>query len=184
MSHNHHAHYASQPNSFEEPWEGQLDVVGDRFELLSAYLDGEVSAKQRQQVQQWLDTDPEIQALHQQLLYLRQTVQALPIPEPDYSVEDLVDGVFAAESQRQQHRWLVWGSGAVAAVAVGALSLFTGSNRLTPRLAEQTEPEREKLMIAVSQPVVDIPAIAEPLNNANLLIPLDRPVVDIPQVTP
>jgi len=33
----------------------------DRFELLSAYLDGEVTAAQRQQVEDWLGNDPEVQ---------------------------------------------------------------------------------------------------------------------------
>ncbi len=35
----------------------------DRFELLSAYLDGEVTAAERRQIEQWLATEPEVQSL-------------------------------------------------------------------------------------------------------------------------
>uniref|UniRef100_A0ACD5GTL5 Anti-sigma factor family protein n=1 Tax=Desertifilum tharense IPPAS B-1220 TaxID=1781255 RepID=A0ACD5GTL5_9CYAN len=46
---------ARNPNSSM----GALDMLKrDRFELLSAYLDGEVTASERQQVENWLDTDP------------------------------------------------------------------------------------------------------------------------------
>ena len=36
----------------------------DRFELLSAYIDGEVTAAERGQIEQWLTTDPEVQCLY------------------------------------------------------------------------------------------------------------------------
>jgi hypothetical protein len=49
-----------------------LDVTKrDRFELLSAYLDGEVSPEERRLVTTWLADDPETQCLYQRLLHLR-----------------------------------------------------------------------------------------------------------------
>ncbi len=36
----------------------------DRFELLSAYLDGEVIAAKRQQIEDWLRNDPGVQYLY------------------------------------------------------------------------------------------------------------------------
>ncbi|MEM9769414.1 MAG: zf-HC2 domain-containing protein, partial [Cyanobacteria bacterium P01_D01_bin.71] len=49
----------------------------DRFELLSAYLDGEVSPDERRLVATWLDKDPEAQCLYRRLLQLRQGFQGL-----------------------------------------------------------------------------------------------------------
>lgn len=46
----------------------------DTFERLSAYLDGEVTAAERQQVEAWLATDSEAQRLYQRLLNLRQQI--------------------------------------------------------------------------------------------------------------
>lgn len=165
--------------------DAELDAAGvdERFELVSAYLDGEVSGTQRQQVQQWLDHDPDVQQLHQNLLRLRQSLQTLPTPEPSYNTEDLIAGVFAAEEERQHRRWWLWGGSAIAAALVGAGSLFLGSGSLSPRLAEQpVESDRDRLMIAVNQPVVEIPAVANANPEATLVIPIDRPVVDIPVI--
>ncbi|MEM8642341.1 MAG: Fis family transcriptional regulator [Cyanobacteria bacterium P01_G01_bin.54] len=159
-----------------------LEPVDDRFELLSAYLDGEVTLGERQQVQQWLDQDTEVQQLHQSLLRLHQRVQATPAPEPSCDPEVLIAGVFAAETRRRQRHWLLWGGSAIAAAAMATVSLLFGSGLLSPRLAQSPEPEHEKLMIAVNQPAVDIPTIADSTTKPGLLIPLNRPVVDIPVV--
>ena len=45
-----------------------MDNQFERFELLSAYMDGELTAEERKQVQQWLDSDPEFHELYKQLL--------------------------------------------------------------------------------------------------------------------
>ncbi|MFM8202724.1 MAG: anti-sigma factor family protein, partial [Dolichospermum sp.] len=45
------------------------------FELLSAYLDGEVTATERRQVEQWLSTDASVKCLYKRLLNLRQGLQ-------------------------------------------------------------------------------------------------------------
>ena len=79
-----------KPN-FEE-FDRHCDPSGEtsqqqRFELLSAYLDGEVSPAERQQVQQWLDTDPEIQQLYVKLLRLQQSVPRIPVPSSGSSSE-------------------------------------------------------------------------------------------------
>ncbi|MFN9956199.1 MAG: anti-sigma factor family protein, partial [bacterium] len=52
----------------------------DRFELLSAYLDGEITAGERKQVEQWLSTDESVKCLYARLLKLRQGVKTMPIP--------------------------------------------------------------------------------------------------------
>ncbi len=49
----------------------------DRFELLNAYLDGEVTATERQQIDEWLTTDPKVQCLYTRALKLRQKWQIM-----------------------------------------------------------------------------------------------------------
>ena len=56
-----------------------LDVTKrDRFELISAYLDGEVTPAERLLVTNWLAHDPEVQNLYRRLLLLRQAFRTLP----------------------------------------------------------------------------------------------------------
>lgn len=51
-----------------------------RFELLSAYLDDEVTAAERQRVAQWLMDDADAQKMYQRLLMLRQAIRTTPVP--------------------------------------------------------------------------------------------------------
>jgi anti-sigma factor RsiW len=138
----------------------------DRFELLSAYLDGEVTATERKQVEELLATDASMQQLQNRLLKLRQGFRSLPTPAPTQSVEQTVDQVLAKIDQRPKLR-LVWGGAtAVAALFVGALTLFT-LNRPSPEMAtNQAKPgveqaqqsnDTEGLLISLEQPVVNIP---------------------------
>ena len=188
-------HNRSHAHDFDDSFEDQayfsdisdldspMDIYQrDRFELLSAYLDGEVTASERQQVQDWLDHDPVIQELHQRLTQLRYGLQTLPTPVSVTSADDLLAGVFAQEEQRQNRfRWVAWGGGAIAAAVVGALSFLAPQSPLAPRFAQtqEAEPDTASLLIAVSQPVVDIPLTADPMLK-DLSISIDRPVVDIP----
>ncbi|MEM9009328.1 MAG: hypothetical protein AAGE59_38235 [Cyanobacteria bacterium P01_F01_bin.86] len=51
-----------------------------RFELLSAYLDDEVTTEERKLVAQWLMDDPNTQQMYQRLLMLRQAIRTAPVP--------------------------------------------------------------------------------------------------------
>jgi hypothetical protein len=51
----------------------------DRFELLSAYLDGEVTPVEGRLVATWLSEDPETQCLYRRLLALRQAMRTMPV---------------------------------------------------------------------------------------------------------
>ncbi|MEM7066612.1 MAG: hypothetical protein AAF572_26040 [Cyanobacteria bacterium P01_B01_bin.77] len=98
-----------------------------RFELLSAYLDDEVTAKERQLVAQWLRDDPSIQKMYQQLLMLRQAIRTSPVPEqPPLQVPsppNLWDGTSSG-----MMRWTL--ACAVAISLLGGLSqLSTASGR-------------------------------------------------------
>lgn len=151
------------------------DARGDRFELLSAYLDGEATAAERQQVQQWLDTDPQIQALYRRLLALRQAMQALPIPVAAISAEELSQKVLGRENRRKWKRTALVGGGAIAAVAVTIFSGLLAGNQApslrlaeTPEREEQVAAETETLTIAINRPIIEIPAAAAPTGEPTL----------------
>ncbi|MFM7426545.1 MAG: anti-sigma factor family protein [Elainella sp.] len=138
-------------------------IQRDRFELLSAYLDGEVTAVERRQVEDWLATDSCTQQLYRRLLSLRQGLQMLPIARSEQSVEQLVNQV-TARVERQPRR-LVWGGLAVAGLLVGAFFNALPQERFAPSLATaptQTSGQHEAvpsegLMIALNHPPIEIP---------------------------
>ncbi|MEA5470020.1 hypothetical protein [Spirulina sp. 06S082] len=157
----------------------------DRFELLSAYFDGEVTPKQSQQVQEWLDSDAEVQSLYHRLLKLRQGIQGLPIPAGAHSTEEVTANVWQTLQRRRLRRFAILGGGAIAATMVAALSLFLpGNSSFSPRFARTPESEpsftaeipTESLTIAINRP-----AVAIPVATNTLMIPIDRPVVAIPK---
>lgn len=132
----------------------------DRFELLSAYLDGEVTAAERRQVESWLDTDVNTQRLYTRLLLLRQGLHTLPIAKSEQSVDQLVDQV-TARIERQPRR-LLWGGLAVAAMFVGALFGSIPHEHYAPSIADSSASNNEDvpsdgLMIAINHPPIEIP---------------------------
>jgi len=151
-------------------------IPGDRFELLSAYLDGEVTAAERRQVEEWLATDPTVQQLHARLLKLQQGFQAMPIPTAPRSVEQTVDNVLA-KVERHNHLRLVWSGAAIAALFVGTVIATVPFNRgLEPQIAQSpgeslTSPQpdvaSEPLLVALDQPLVAIPktTVAPPAHS-------------------
>jgi len=56
------SNFESTPNQNQSRLNSHPDLDStqqSRFELLSAYLDGEVSPQERKQIHHWLDTDPD-----------------------------------------------------------------------------------------------------------------------------
>ena len=152
-------------------WEA-LDVMKrDRFELLSAYLDGEVTADERRQVECWLDNDATVQKLYQRLLLLRQGFQSIPIPatETSINVDAMVDQV-VRRANRPSRRVVMTG-GAIAAIVVGTVSAFVlGSPTRVPQFAERPDADTE------------IATDAEfGVSTEGLQIALDKPIIEIPK---
>jgi anti-sigma factor RsiW len=150
---------------------GAMDMVKrDRFELLSAYLDGEVTAAERRQVEDWLAHDQSVKQLHQRLLKLRSGLRTMPIPQSQQPVAETVDKVLGRLHHRSRLLHM-FGGAAIAACAFGVVSgLFSGDSR-TMRFAkqpiEQTQPNAAKpasaIMVAVSinEPLFQIPKTAK-----------------------
>ncbi len=146
----------------------------DRFELLSAYLDGEVTADERRQVEAWLQTDANTQRLYERLLMVRHSMTSLPISPPPQSTEQFIDGVLGKLDRRR--RW-TWGGAAIAATIVGTVSaLIPLNSTLTPELGKIPEPSNDvanvdvpddALMIALDQPIIEIPVVDSDRTKAN-----------------
>ncbi len=157
----------------------------DRFELLSAFIDGEVTAAERKQVQHLLATDPQMQQLHARLMMLRQGLQKLPVPALQTNSQDTAKQVFARIDRRRIRKSIAWGGAAIAAVFVGSLSgIFPGSQPLGNNYAQTPGQEAapEPLKIALNRPIIEIskapvaapgnsletPTVNESINKDNL----------------
>jgi len=133
----------------------------ERFELLSAYLDGEVTAEERYQVQEWLDNDPKLKQTYLKLLRLQQSIPQIPTPTPSISADQLSARVFQ-QIKRENRMLRLWIWGGVVTASAGFVvffNLFMGTNNIfqpSNQLAS-LEIESEPLMIALNQPVFDIP---------------------------
>ncbi|MBD2293324.1 transcriptional regulator [Anabaena sphaerica FACHB-251] len=157
----------------------------DRFELLSAYLDGEVTATERKQVEQWLDTDDSVKCLYARLLKLRQGVRTMPIPASEQSPEVTFQQVWKRLRHRYQLGWM-FGGAAVAACVIGTISGFIPGNTSKWELAQQKiqptavikQPAApvSPLMVALNNPVIEIPktAVALPKKPVNQSKTLER----------
>ena len=155
---------------------GTMDMVKrDRFELLSAYLDGEVTAAERRQVEEWLADDPTVLCLYKRLLKLRQGMRTLPMPLPRQPVAQTVENVLTSSRRRSKITWM-YGSAAVAACVISAVSsLIQNGESRVPNLAQkqsaqpiqqaQSSPSApvwaSPLMVAINNPVVPIPKTAK-----------------------
>lgn len=74
----------------------------DRFELLSAYVDGEVTAAEGRQIEDWLTIDPEVQRLYARVLKLRQRWRTMPVLPEGQPVERTVRQVFPRLNKRRK----------------------------------------------------------------------------------
>lgn len=142
---------------------------GDTFELLSAYIDNEVTPTERQQVQQWLDNDPEIKQLYLQLLNLQSGIQNLSVPSSsEISPETLSAKVFeTVDRTRNKRKLWLWGGGAIAATIIAAIhGLNSPSLKLAESVESENSPERVLVAVTLNQPAVNIPKTATSSSNS------------------
>ncbi len=165
----------------------------EKFELLSAYMDGEVSREERLQVDQWLAEDPAFRRLYQQQLRLHQMFLEAPVPtaatHPDrlHHVSATPDpDAFARQvmgeiDRRSRRKWFfIGGIGASAALLIGVFgSVFTVS------------PNRQ--FSPVANQVTATPIATSPINPASLtnsakeeplILAMERPLVPLPKTVP
>jgi anti-sigma factor RsiW len=160
-----------------------ISLPSEKFELLSAYLDGEVSPDERKQVEAWLVSDTQFQHTYQQMVSLQGSLRSMPAVTPSMPTEELVSQVMK-RLDRKPKLW-IWGSGlgATAALLIGAMSgLLTGNQSGTLQMAQQPKPQPQ--LTEIPQPSVPTVAIntGESVNPKALMIVLERPPVAIPVV--
>jgi predicted anti-sigma-YlaC factor YlaD len=161
-----------------------IPLPSEKFELLSAYLDGEVSLDERKQVEALLASDAQFQQTYQQMLSLQGSLRSMPAVQPSIPTEVLIAQVMQ-RLDRKPKLWAWGGLGAaVATLFIGAMSgLFTGNQSETLQMAQQ--PKSQPQLTEVPQP--SIPTVALGTGESNpkaLMIVLERPPVAIPVVPP
>lgn len=138
----------------------------DRFELLSAYLDGEVTPEERRLVQTWLSHDPTAKCLYNRLMALRYGLREEECPTP-CEADVTLDGVFQCLNRRLR---MVTMAGA-GVVVLGVLNLLSGTMGAGPArwsVAESPSPAPSStLQIALDQPAFPIPT---PVSADSLLL--------------
>ncbi|WP_242031199.1 anti-sigma factor [Anabaena sp. FACHB-1237] len=159
---------------------GQLSIISqstgsitmrkrDCFELLSAYLDGEVTANERRQVEEWLSTDKAIRDAYKKQLHIRQELRNMPIPASEHSCETIIQQVFARVNRRYQLKWILSGSAIAACVCAtinGVLPSFKtfqiAENNILQTQSANIKPIviNSSPMVALNNPVMEIPKTA------------------------
>ena len=155
--------------SANQIFDNSMTIPQERFELLSAYIDGEVTNTEEQMVEQWLSDDVDFRRLYHQQIKLRQLLVDLPVPvAADSSVKAetnlIIDRVFAEIDKRSQRRkWKLAGFGVSVAAVVGILgSMFTfnSSPQFSPVANSIKNPAitvEEPVLIAMEEPLVPVP---------------------------
>ncbi len=68
----------------------ELMTAEPREELISAYVDGELSLEERAQVEKWLAESPELRQLHDELRAVKSSLQSLPRHKLDHDLGEAV----------------------------------------------------------------------------------------------
>ncbi|MEG4580017.1 zf-HC2 domain-containing protein [Microcoleus sp. MON1_C5] len=152
-------------------------MMRDRFELLSAYLDGEVTATERRQVEEWLTNDPTTKRLYSRLLMMQQSFQAMPVPASEQSAQELATKVLQRVERKPKQNWIL-GGGAIAALLIALVSGVGGDRQLfAPQFARSpVQGESDGLIMALNEPLVEI------VNPNDLMLGVNAPIMDIPKV--
>lgn len=112
----------------------------DLFELLSAYLDGEVTAKERRQIEDLLTADPGVQGLYARVLKLRQTWQPMPVPAAQQPGAGTVSQVFPRLNNRPKMTVICGGTVLAAVLLCALLGGLPGHQSPVPTMATAPQP--------------------------------------------
>ena len=156
----------------------ELDVTKrDRFELLSAYLDGEASPEERRLVLTWLADDPNAQCLYRRLLHLRRGFQGIYQTAWQY---DNRESTAVAVIGKLNYRFRLTCMAGLTAAAVAFIGIFSGvSNYSIERFvllqpsAPSSDSDRDSLEIALDHPPITIPKSAVSTSNPTMEIPME-----------
>ncbi len=166
-------------DDFDNQLQGEkITMKQERFELVSAYLDGEVTQSQRREVEALLAKDPVAKHLYQRLLQLRSEFQRMPISPTLETVDRTVEQVFE-KIDRRSKRIFIWGGSAIAALCIAVISGIISATR-SPVIQLADVSDSEPVQIALNEPIIEI------VNPNNVMLTVNEPLFQIPQpsVTP
>lgn len=136
-----------------------LSIDFDRFELLSAYLDGEVTPAERAEVEGWLAQDPAVQKLYANLTGVQVRTKSMPVRQA-VSPEQTLTAVMQRLDHRRRRLWVVSGSAIAATITAAITALTGGFSGPMLQLANQRVGDRAPLSIASS--LQKAPTVAPP----------------------
>jgi len=124
-SSNHESSLKEKNKSIDYSEISAMSPQDKTFELLSGYLDGELTQQEAQKVMLWLDNDSEYKRLHDELLSMRQEVQSLSLQESELDHLDKLIKEPIAKTSRILGFILICSS---ATIMVGFLLFFVLAN--------------------------------------------------------
>jgi hypothetical protein len=151
------------PNPSPRDGEAEKGLSLEQFDLLSAYLDGEVTPSERQKVRYWLENDPNFQQNHQKLLHLQQGLTRLSTPSVSSIPSDLPQQLFHKIDRQRHHRnWRIAGGFGLVILLTTAFSQINFSeNSWTAKFAKHFaapgQIHAQPLKLALNRPLVEIP---------------------------
>jgi len=133
-----------------------------RFELLSTYIDRELSPEETAKVEQWLREDQQARQAYQSLSKLRYRLRETPAPPSQTSSEVLSERVIRRANHQGLMQTMLWSGSTIAAIFVTAVTgIWSFKGSVMPRFAQSEQVNSSSLTIAVNQPVLEIPALSE-----------------------
>jgi anti-sigma factor RsiW len=159
-------------------FDGELSgaVLEERFELLSAYLDGEVTASERQQVEALLASDSTFQQQYRQMQQLHLAMPSISVPSSQ-SASSLANDVFAKIDRRRNRRMAWFGGGALVATLTAAIAgtLGLSGNNSQFQFAATNVEKPAPLMVALNDPILSIPTKIDRV----IEVPMPEPEINI-----
>jgi anti-sigma factor RsiW len=166
-----------------------LNIDEEQFVLLSAYMDGEATADEVAQVEQWLAQDAVFARVYEQQKQLQKMLIDLPVPavatdafgQRQDNTELVVAGVMERLDRRaKQRRWIFGGIGLVAATLVGALaSILTVPN--SPQLRHATNQVDSKTAPVTANKTNNNKGESGYSKDEKLVIAMEEPLVPMPK---
>lgn len=156
------------------------DLALECVEMLSAYIDGELSPSEKNQVQSWLDQDAKIKQVYLRLLALQRQMHCSMAPVGEKSAAEITEKVFQAVGKdRSWRRKLIWGGGA--AFVSLLVTMFSATPGFSPSALKTAEFKSRAtidsvpvmLAVAVNKPAINIPKAA--MNYSDYSLEISEP---------
>ncbi len=152
-------------------------TLTEQFELLSAYIDDEVTASERYEVEALLESDEAFAHQYRQMLRIQTSLPTMSVPSTRQSPEALAAAVFAEIDRPRKRKMAIFGGGAIAAGLLSVVAGLTGliGNDSQPQFAKGNAPA--PIMVALNDPILSIPVKVE-----GMQVPISSPEVNAEEV--